>query len=87
MTPEQGAKLDALARCTFVPGTGAKAFVYDLVRKFARTPDAEPTQKQMDYLSFLCYRFRGQLAAWVPAAMLGQWVEEGKQTPYYRKEC
>jgi hypothetical protein len=85
VTEEQGAKIDALGRCTFIPGSGPKRFVHDVIRTFARLPEREPSPKQVDYLDFLCYHFREQLSGWVPSDKLEQWIAAGKRTRYYRE--
>lgn len=63
MTARQILTAQALARCTFLPGSAEKRFARDMD---ARSRMAEPlplTVRQAQYLDDLAYRFRRQMPA------------------------
>lgn len=62
MTKEQRSKLEALDRCTMLPGSWDKRFIRDMKGQPA---DFVPSEKQSEMIEKLYHRYRRQLAAHV----------------------
>lgn len=66
MSAEQYQKIQALKRCTFLPGSYQKRFVRDMS---AKPEDFELSEKQAVYVDKLYYMYRRQISALFPSIL------------------
>lgn len=67
MTPAQISMATALARVTFLPGSGTKRFARDMANLVTQQPDKVLTLRQAKYLAEAVVRYRRQIPAEVVA--------------------